>query len=96
MKEQKMGKYKALKEYIEKCQAKNKAITVQNDYPIVDLSEYMQVNRDLNALLKEWHEGESYTKEEILKAGEIGEVSMIDVRHVVSLLDEARVIIDKA
>ena len=31
-----------------------------------------------------------YTKEEILFAGEIGEVSMIDVRHVVSLLDEAR------
>jgi hypothetical protein len=31
-----------------------------------------------------------YTKEEILKAGEIGEVSMIDVKHVVSLLDEAR------
>ncbi len=31
-----------------------------------------------------------YTKEEILKAAEIGEVSMIDARHIVSLLDEAR------
>lgn len=31
-----------------------------------------------------------YTKEEILKASEIGEVSMIDARHIVSLLDEAR------
>ena len=31
-----------------------------------------------------------YTKEEILFAGELGEVSMIDIRHVVSLLDEAR------
>lgn len=31
-----------------------------------------------------------YTKQEILFAGELGEVSMIDVRHVVSLLDEAR------
>jgi hypothetical protein len=30
-----------------------------------------------------------YTKEQILIAGKIGEVSMIDVRHVVSLLDEA-------
>jgi hypothetical protein len=30
-----------------------------------------------------------YTKEQILIAGEIGEVSMIDVRHVASLLDEA-------
>ena len=29
-----------------------------------------------------------YTKEQILKAGELGEVSMIDIRHIVSLLDE--------
>ena len=31
-----------------------------------------------------------YTKEEFLKAAEIGEVSMIDAKHTVSLLDEAR------
>jgi Zn finger protein HypA/HybF involved in hydrogenase expression len=31
-----------------------------------------------------------YTVEEILKAAEIGEVSMIDAKHVVSLLDEAK------
>ena len=30
-----------------------------------------------------------YTKEQILKAAEISEVSMIDARHIVSLLDEA-------
>lgn len=30
-----------------------------------------------------------YSKKAILKAGEIGEVSMIDVKHVCSLLDEA-------
>lgn len=30
-----------------------------------------------------------YTKEQILIASEIGEVSMIDARHIVSLLDEA-------
>jgi len=30
-----------------------------------------------------------YTKEQILIAGEIGEVSMIDISHVVSCLDEA-------
>jgi len=30
---------------------------------------------------------ETYTKEEFLKAAEIGEVSMIDAQHVVSLLD---------
>ena len=33
-----------------------------------------------------------YTKEEFLKAAEIGEVSMIDAKHVVSLLDEAKYI----
>ena len=30
-----------------------------------------------------------YTKEQILIAAEIGEVSMIDARHIVSLLHEA-------
>jgi len=30
-----------------------------------------------------------YTKEQFLKAAEIGEVSMIDAKHIVSLLDEA-------
>lgn len=34
-----------------------------------------------------------YTKEEFLKAAEIGEVSMVDARHIVSLLDEARNVI---
>lgn len=31
-----------------------------------------------------------YTKKEFLKAAEIGEVSMIDAKHIISLLDEAR------
>jgi len=31
-----------------------------------------------------------YTKEEFLKAAEIGEVSMIDAKRIVSLLDEAK------
>lgn len=35
-----------------------------------------------------------YTIEQILKAGEIGEVSMIDLNHVVSLLDEAQEILE--
>lgn len=30
-----------------------------------------------------------YTKKQILIAAEIGEVSMIDARHIVSLLDKA-------
>lgn len=35
-----------------------------------------------------------YTKEEFLKAAEIGEVSMIDARHIISLLDEAKAMIE--
>jgi len=38
---------------------------------------------------------DGYTPEEYLKAAEIGEVSMIDAKHVVSLLDEAREILKK-
>lgn len=30
-----------------------------------------------------------YTKEQILLAGKIGEISLIDVKHLISLLDEA-------
>ena len=33
---------------------------------------------------------ERYTKQEFLDAAKMGEVSMIDARHVVSLLDEVR------
>jgi hypothetical protein len=36
-----------------------------------------------------------YTTEVILKAAEIGEVSMIDAKHIVSLLDEAYRIVNK-
>ena len=32
-----------------------------------------------------------YTKEEILKAAELGEVSMIDAKHIVNLLDEVKI-----
>lgn len=31
-----------------------------------------------------------YTKKEILTAGKLGEISIIDVKHLISLLDEAR------
>ena len=31
-----------------------------------------------------------YTKEEFLKAAELGEVSIIDAKHIVSLLDETK------
>jgi hypothetical protein len=36
-----------------------------------------------------------YTAQEFLKAAEIGEVSMIDAKHIVSLLDEAPSILRK-
>ena len=32
-----------------------------------------------------------YTKEEFLKASELGEVSMIDAKHIVSLLDDVKI-----
>ena len=37
-----------------------------------------------------------YTKEEFLKAAELGEVSMIDAKHIVSLLDEVKITDRKA
>ena len=40
-------------------------------------------------------EMKKYTAQEFLKAAEIGEVSMIDAKHIVSLLDEARRILRK-
>ena len=33
-----------------------------------------------------------YTKEDVLKAGEIGEINHFDYKHIVSLLDEAKAI----
>jgi len=36
-----------------------------------------------------------YTTKEILKAAEIGEVSMIDAKHIVGLLKEAKAILKK-
>jgi hypothetical protein len=41
-------------------------------------------------LLANMEEQETYTKQEFLDAAKLGEVSMIDAKHVVSLLDEAR------
>jgi hypothetical protein len=44
---------------------------------------------------KEMHKQETetlYTKEDVLKAGEIGEVNHFDYKHIVSLLDEAKAI----
>lgn len=51
-------------------------------------------------ICKEWrqqakemeHNQRGYTKEDILKAGEIGEINHHDYKHIVKLLDEARTI----
>ena len=37
-----------------------------------------------------------YTKEDVLKAGEIGEINHYDYKHIVKLLDEAREINSKS
>ena len=46
------------------------------------------------AILKQAKEMEKnqkgYSKEDVLKAGEIGEINHHDYKHIVSLLDEAR------
>jgi hypothetical protein len=40
-------------------------------------------------------EQRGYTKEDVLKAGEIGEINHHDYKHLASLLDEARDISEK-
>jgi hypothetical protein len=50
---------------------------------------------DIFEQAKEMHKQETetlYTKEDVLKAGEIGEVNHFDYKHIVSLLDEAKAI----
>jgi hypothetical protein len=41
-------------------------------------------------LLANMEEQETYTKQEFLNAAQAGEVSMIDAKHIVSLLDEVK------
>jgi hypothetical protein len=64
---------------------------------VVEMKDYVS----LYGLMDEFAQAEiaskpiTYTPEEYLKAAEIGEVSMIDAKHVVSLLDEARAVLKK-
>jgi hypothetical protein len=46
------------------------------------------ITQAIDTILKNFDE--RYTKQEFLDAAKFGEVSMIDAKHVVSLLDEAR------
>ena len=42
------------------------------------------------SLLEKEKEQRGYTKEDVLKAGEMGEINHHDTKHIVSYLDEAR------
>jgi hypothetical protein len=48
-----------------------------------------QLTQAIDIILNKFKE--LYTKQEFLNAAEFGEVSMIDARYVVSLLDEVRI-----
>jgi hypothetical protein len=57
-------------------------------------SEWVELGK-LFHKAKEMHKQEQenlYTKEDVLKAGEIGEINHFDYKHIVSLLDEAKAI----
>ena len=54
----------------------------------LDMLEPKVITQAIDTILKNLDE--RYTKQEFLDAAKFGEVSMIDAKHVVSLLDEAR------
>jgi hypothetical protein len=65
-----------------------------SDIP-VSVSGTPQEWNNLFEQAKEMHKQEQenlYTKEDVLKAGEIGEINHFDYKHIVSLLDEAKAI----
>ena len=55
---------------------------------------YLQTNKidsfDIEQAKEMEHNQRGYTKEDVLKAGEIGEINHHDYKHIVKLLDEAR------
>jgi hypothetical protein len=71
-----------------------KALNILRHYQLWRLGEEITmlqpkvVTQVINTILKNFEE--RYTKQEFLDAAEFGEVSMIDARHVVSLLEEVR------
>jgi hypothetical protein len=54
----------------------------------VEMLEPKQVTEVIDTILHLFEE--RYTKQEFLNAAEAGEVSMIDAKHIVSLLDEVK------
>jgi hypothetical protein len=63
-----------------------------NDNQEATHKQYAKAFEQAKAMEKEqlW-----YSKEDVLKAGEIGEINHHDYKHIVSLLDEAREINNK-
>jgi len=55
---------------------------------VIDTKEYVQKLWEQAKAME--NEQRGYTKQEFLDAAKLGEVSMIDARHIVSLLDEVR------
>lgn len=57
----------------------------------IDCEEYGKIYRQNIEQAKEMERNQrGYTKEDVLKAGEIGEINHHDYKHIVKLLDEAR------
>jgi len=54
----------------------------------IEMLEPKQVTEVIDTILHLFEE--RYTKQEFLNAAEAGEVSMIDAKHIVSLLDEVK------
>lgn len=64
----------------------------QGDISSVAMYEAEDFMRAIEKAREMENEQTGYTKEDVLKAGEIGEINHYDYKHIVSLLDEARAI----
>jgi hypothetical protein len=57
----------------------------------------MEIDKSRAITIEEWQQAKEmekeqmgYTKEDVLKAGEMGEINHHDTKHIVSYLDEAK------
>ena len=77
--------------FIEQLEEKGKAYeenqVVRTINICIDVSDYMELKQKAKEMEKE-HSG--YTKEDVLKAGEMGEINHHDTQHIVTYLDEAK------
>jgi hypothetical protein len=55
----------------------------------LDMLEPKVITQAIDVILKK--SKELYTKQEFLDAAKLGEVSMIDAKHIISLLDEIKI-----